>query len=308
MAWLFGNRHSKSTAATAVATKEREGKRRFFWLGERRHLANAPYVLPSDEREISRLDFQHYMLRYALRGNYASPIQHPTSILDVGSGTGRWAMEIAQLFPYANVIGTDLVEPKTESVNASLGNGLERRPENHAFVQANVMEGLPFADNSFDYVHMRLLLFAIPHTSWPAVTRELLRVTRPGGWVESVETGPQQDGGRAMDKIVAWITEASMRRGVDPLLGPRVAQFFADAGLRNMVTRELRLPVGAYGGRLGTMAAADVFGVISGVKPMVVAQGITDAASYDAAMAQAREDLDRVRCTLPFYIAFGQKG
>lgn len=303
MAWLFGKRRDRGV----VATKEREGRRRFFWLGERRHLANAPYVLPSDEREISRLDFQHFMLRHALRGNFAPPIQQPRSILDVGSGTGRWAMEIAQFFPQANVIGTDLVEPKMESVSASLGNGLERRPENYAFVQANVMEGLPFANNSFDYVHMRLLLFAIPHTSWPAVARELLRVTKPGGWVESVETGPQQNGGPAMDQLVAWITEASLRRGVDPLLGPHVASFFADAGLRNMVARDLHLPVGAYGGRLGNMAAADVFGVVNGVKQLVVAQGIADAASYDAAVAQARADLDRVRCTLPFYIAFGQK-
>lgn len=303
MAWLFGN----GRANRAARQTRRGGGRRFLWLGGRRHLADAPYVLPSDEQEISRLDFQHYMLRYALRANYAAPVERLTSILDVGSGTGRWAMEMAQIFPQANVIGTDLVEPKSESLSATLGHGLDQRPDNYAFVQANVMNGLPFADNQFDFVHMRLLLFAIPAASWPAVASELLRVTKPGAWVESVETGPQQNGGRAMDQIVAWITEASRRRGVDPLLGPRVAQFFAEAGLRDMVTREVRLPVGGYGGRLGNMAAVDVFGVVAGVKQLVVSQGLTDAATYDAAMAQARADLENGRCTLPFYLAYGRK-
>jgi ubiquinone/menaquinone biosynthesis C-methylase UbiE len=281
--------------------------RRFLWLGGRRHLANAPYVLPSDDQEINRLDFQHYMLRYALKGNYAAPVTNPASILDVGGGTGRWAMEMAQLFPNANVVSTDLVPPKSNEGVPSLGSGAERIPENYAFVQGNVFEGLPFADSSFDFVHVRLLLFAISKEKWPAVAREVLRVTRYGGWVESVETGPQRNGGPAMDSLVKWITEASLRRGVDPLLGPQIATYYADAGLMQQKTRDISLPVGRYGGRLGTMAEVDVFGVVGGIKQVVVAQGITDAPTYDAAMNQARADLDRFQCALPFYLAYGQK-
>lgn len=299
MAWLWGRRKRQQ----AGQIEEAGDDRRFLWLGERRHVADAPYVLPSDDQEINRLDFQHYMLRYALRGNYAAPLNRPASILDIGSGTGRWAMEMAQLFPSTNVVGTDLVEPKADS----LSNGIGKRPDNYTFVQGNILERLPFADGTFDFVHMRLLLFAIAKEKWPAVARELVRVTRPGGLVESVETGPQRDGGPAMDMLVQWITDASARRGVDPLLGPHVAGFLENAGLKSVVKREVLLPVGSYGGRLGTMAAADVFGVMTGVKQLVVAQGIADAAPYDAALAQVRIDLDRMRCTLPFYIAHGQK-
>ena len=298
MAWLLRRLWGRGVVV------EDDAPRLFRWLGGRRQLAGIPYVLPSDQEEINRLDFQHYMLRQALRGNYAAPLRAPASILDVGSGTGRWALEMAQLFPNAKVVGTDLVEPeaKAESVlgNASL-------PPNYTFVPGNILEGLPFPDNTFDFVHMRLLLFAIAAKQWPAVARELVRVTLPGGWVESVETGPQQNGGSAMETLVQWITEVSVRRGVDPLLGPRVASFFADAGLVNMQTRDVHLPVGRYGGRLGTMVEVDVFGVISGIKPHVVAQGIADAQSYDTMLEQARADLNTHRCTLPFYIAYGQK-
>ena len=302
MPWFFGRKNKKAGATQQVRRGEQ-----FLWLGERRHVANAPYVLPSDDQEVNRLDFQHYMLRYALRGNFAAPLREPRSILDVGSGTGRWAMEMAQLYPAANVVGTDLVEPKSETATASLGYGLDRHPENYAFVQGNVLEGLPFANGSFDFVHVRLLLFAVSADKWPALAREVLRVTAPGGWLESVETGPQRNGGPAMEALVHWITLGSQRRGVDPLLGPRIASYYRDAGASGMEVKEVDLPVGRYGGRLGSMAEVDVFGVIGGVKPLIVTAGITDGETYERAMTQARADLDQWRCTLPFYIAYGQK-
>ena len=300
MAWFF---RRKKAGAVAVAEPDTG---RFESIGGRRHMVDAPYVLPSDEQEVNRLDFQHYMLRAALKGNYAAPLGSPASMLDVGCGTGRWAFEMATIFPDANVIGTDLVAPRAET-GAGLGNGIDARPPNFAFVQGNVLERLPFPDNSFDFVHMRLLLFAVPAVRWPGVVRELIRVTRPGGWVESVETGAQQNGGPAMDRLVDWITQASTRRGIDPGLGPHVAEMMRDSGLVNMQARAEALPVGRYGGRLGNMAAVDVFGVVSGVKQLVVAQGIAQEPEYEATMQQARADLDRYQCRLPFYLAYGQK-
>jgi hypothetical protein len=74
-----------------------------------------------------------------------------------------------------------------------------------------------------------------------------------------------------------------------------------------MEVNEVDLPAGRYGGRLGSMAEVDVFGVIGRVKPLIVSAGITDGETYERAMIQARADLDRWRCTLPFYIAYGQK-
>ncbi|HUY78102.1 MAG TPA: methyltransferase domain-containing protein [Ktedonobacterales bacterium] len=304
--WFRRKDNGKGLGGVGTATA-RAGGERYEMVGERRHLADAPYVLPSDDQEINRLDFQHFMLRYTLRGNYAAPIQQPHSILDVGAGTGRWAMEMASLFPNANVVGVDVTPPPADRANASLGAGLDIRPENYAFVQGNILEGLPFADQSFDYVHQRLLLFAIPETAWPKVVAELARVTRVGGWIELVETGPQQHGGPAMDRIVDWITATSNRRGVNPLLGPQIGNFLRDARLGSVEARAITLPVGSYGGRVGKLAETDVFGVVGGVKALVVSQNLTTAEAYDDAMRVAREDLDRYRCYLPFYLAYGQR-
>ena len=171
----------------------------------------------------------------------------------------------------------------------------------------NVLNGLSFADGSFDFVHMRLLIFALPEAAWPKVIRELVRVTRPGGWIELVETGPQQNAGPAMEMLVQWITAASERRGVNPLIGPRVADFLAGSGAANVNRRDIALPVGEYGGRIGKMAETDIFSVMSGVKPLVVSQGIASDEAYTAALTQARADINRYRCTLPFYLSFGQR-
>ena len=283
------------------ASEAEAQKRRLETLGDRQHRADAPYVLPSDDQEINRLDFQHYMLRHILRGNYAAPIVNPRSILDVGSGTGRWAIEMATLFPQTNVLGTDINPSVPENAP---GVAL---PENLAFTPGNILEGLKFPDGSFDFVHMRLLIFAIPEARWPDVVRELVRVTRPGGWVELVETGPQQRGGPAMDQLVDWITQASVKRGVNPLLGPRVGDFLKMAGMANVTSRAISLPVGAYGGRVGRLAETDVFGVVGGVKGLVTSMGITTPEAYDDAMRQARADLNSYQCALPFYIAYGQR-
>ncbi len=147
MAW-FGKRRARNAQAAKVAGPARG---RFFLFGGRRYLNNESYFLPKDDTEINRLDFQHYLLRYMLRGNYAAPLQRVTSILDVGCGTGRWAMEMARLFPEANVIGLDLVAPPQDDAGSAQALG-ELRPENYVFMQGNVLDGLPWEDARQDHI------------------------------------------------------------------------------------------------------------------------------------------------------------
>ncbi|GER92156.1 hypothetical protein KDW_63180 [Dictyobacter vulcani] len=60
------------------------------------------HIFAKDANEIKRLDFQHFILRTALGGNYLAPIvamQKPHMILDVGSGTNLWAVKSVAFFP-----------------------------------------------------------------------------------------------------------------------------------------------------------------------------------------------------------------
>ncbi len=75
----------------------------------------------------------------------------------------------------------------------------------------------------------------------------------------------------------------------------------------DLLRRDVALPVGAYGGRVGRLAETDVMGVLTGVKGLVASQGIASGDDYDRAAQIAKTDLNRFQCTLPFYIAYGQR-
>jgi ubiquinone/menaquinone biosynthesis C-methylase UbiE len=266
-----------------------------------------PYLLPYDIEELNRLDFQHYMLRAALRGNYAAPIDNPSSILDVGSGTGRWAREMAVSFPNARVVGVDINLPPAEEKTP--GRADELRPSNYSSVSGNILEGLNFPDNSFDFVHQRALIAAIPHNSWPQVARELARLTRPGGWVESAEITGLAYGGQATTQLVDWLRATLARRGIDFADGGRGAAYLSDAGLVNVNQRTLSLPVGDAGGRVGKMLAADWFSLLEATSGFVIQAGLATPEQFTAFVSAARYELAAPQgaCVQPTYITYGQR-
>ena len=100
--------------------------------GEQVTTTKVPYLLAHDPAEQSRLDFQHVFLKGILQKNYLAPITDPSALLDVGSGTGRWAIEMAQAFPATRVTGID-VAPTVSSgaLNAQ-------------FVQHDILKVCPF--------------------------------------------------------------------------------------------------------------------------------------------------------------------
>jgi ubiquinone/menaquinone biosynthesis C-methylase UbiE len=268
----------------------------FTWLGGRRLYNRVPYVLPKDMSEVNRLDFQHYLLRQALRGNYSAPIQAPQTILDVATGTGRWTIEMAQVFPDARVYGVDLVVPE----HASL-------PANVSFQQANVLQELPFPSRSMSFVHQRLVYGAIPLSSWEPLIRDLARVTAPGGWVELVEGGLPQGEGGGMRTLVAWVQAMASKRGIDLEIGPRLGTWMNLAGLQDVTTREIRVPLGPHGGRVGQLCATDAFGVYEALKAPVVAAGIASAEDYDKAMDAWHFEVRNEQQWWPVYLAYGQR-
>lgn len=271
----------------------------------RRHAAGVPYALPQDTEEINRLDFQHYLLRHAFRGNFAVSLSNPRAILDVGCGTGRWAREMALAFPDARVAGVDIKAPPADAL-ASTG---EPRQGQFVFTAGNVLEGLPFPDASFDFTHMRLMFLAIPADRWEHVARELARVTRPGGWIELVEAGPEEQGGPDVDQLLAWGTEMLRRRGIDANYGRRIGELLRQTGLAHVRMRDLAIPLGAWGERVGVMMEADFFSGIRALEGPIAALGVASPADFQRtlAAAQAYVNTPKARCVAPFYIAWGQR-
>ncbi|GKU08721.1 unnamed protein product, partial [Fusarium langsethiae] len=85
--------------------------------GRRYHAFRAgTYLLPNDDKEQDRMDLVHHLYSLLLGGKlFLAPIPHePHRVLDLGTGTGIWAMDFADEYPSAEVIGTDLspIQPK----------------------------------------------------------------------------------------------------------------------------------------------------------------------------------------------------
>jgi len=269
----------------------------------RRLLADAPDMLPKDANEARRIEFEHHFLRTTLGGNYAAPITRAIAILDVGCGVGRWAAEMAALFPAAQVIGFDIVAPPPHA--------LDPVPPNYRFTRGDVLAGLPFPDASFDYTHMRLMYTALPAQRWPAIVRELARVTTPGGWIEALEgglpTNPTASPSSALTALSQWIAAAGVRRGVDLQVGAQIGAIMQRAGLVNITFRELYPPTGHESGRGAQMAAADAIALYEAFRTLVTVEGIVTPREYDEALLTARVELDQRGSVLPFYLAYGQR-
>ncbi|MGH2485989.1 MAG: hypothetical protein ACRDHE_08265, partial [Ktedonobacterales bacterium] len=65
MGWLAWRR-KRSAARTAKGASRRARPLRSL-LG-RQYLVEEPYFLAKDDQEINRLDFQHFLFRFALKG------------------------------------------------------------------------------------------------------------------------------------------------------------------------------------------------------------------------------------------------
>jgi SAM-dependent methyltransferase len=285
----------------------------FVLLDGRRYFAYAPYLLPTDDIEFTRQDFEHHLLRQALKSNVLAPIGQPQTILDVGLGTGRWALEIAAQFPSAGVFGLDITAPPTlqtiaRDLRMMSGDQAKSPLSNFSFVAGNILTQLPFANGTFDYVHMRFLNAAVPLARWRHVMSELVRVTRRGGWIEAVDTSwtPLQ-GGPATEQVFYWARIAGMVREINLQLAVWLGSLLLDSGLGNVTAPKLQFPMGHGGGRIGSMVAANAIAVAEAIQPWVVGYNIATQDAYTSALEALRTEVMERTCSYPLFVSYGQR-
>jgi SAM-dependent methyltransferase len=265
----------------------------------RRARATVPYLLPPHETEVDRLDLQHYAIRETIGGNYVAPIEDPRRILDVGTGTGQWAFDLCDEFPEAMVVGFDLAPSKPSA------------PSNYQLVRGNLFHGLPFTTGSFDFVHQRFMSTAIPAASWPATVVELTRVTRPGGLVELAEAQQNQwaPGGPPAERLVQLFDRLAADSGLDATgtVFASLDGYLRNAGLVDVERHEIGLPVGDWGGKVGTFMASAVRNLLRRMAPIVEERLGVPATEYLELLQAAIQDFERYRPLARFAVAHGRK-
>jgi SAM-dependent methyltransferase len=262
-------------------------------------LGGVPYPIPRHAGEVDRLDIQHYAFRGAVGKNYLAPIDRPRLVLDAGAGTGQWGFDLCDEFPNARVVGLDLVPSKP------------RRQPRYQTVRANLLRDLPFPDGRFDFTHQRLLFAAIPPPAWPALVRELVRVTRPGGWIELVE-GPalQFDReGPGMKRFAQLALVAATRLGLDgtSIVYRSLDTYLRDAGAEGVTRRVVALPVGQWGDRVGSMMATDFRVAWSSLAPVLAAAGALELQEVADLIDQVQREYEELEVSTSLAVAYGQR-
>ncbi|KAG8903540.1 hypothetical protein FRB99_003139 [Tulasnella sp. 403] len=117
---------------------------------------NQVYMLPADDAEQDRLDMQHRSLFHFVGGLFPWPervephlvssgAQRP-AVLDIGTGSGTWALEMGRRYPHADVVGIDLAPPLVD---------VNWIPDNCRFEIDDANLSMMHYASTFDFVHMR---------------------------------------------------------------------------------------------------------------------------------------------------------
>ncbi|KAL1971009.1 hypothetical protein VTN77DRAFT_2843 [Rasamsonia byssochlamydoides] len=198
------------------------------------------YLLPNDEDEADRLDMLHEMsLTIMDRKLFFAPIgDSPQRVLDLGTGTGIWAIDFGEQFPSAEVIGVDLSPIQPSLV-----------PPNVRFLIDDI-EAEWVYNKPFDFIHARYLMMSIK--DYKKLVQQAYNNTAPGGWVEFQDWDVRlrsEDGstkGTSIQQYYDVVRGAFFTTGYELDPGPKLEGWFRDAGFENIHVQKYIVPMGTW--------------------------------------------------------------
>ncbi|KAF2090208.1 S-adenosyl-L-methionine-dependent methyltransferase [Saccharata proteae CBS 121410] len=280
--------HSAFTSTFSSATDWRyENGRRYHSYDD------GTYHLPNDEEELDRLDLQHEMWRMTLKGAlYWSPIPETTqSVLDIGCGTGCWAIEFAETHPNATVVGTDLSPVQPDFV-----------PPNCSFLVDNAEKDWAFS-SKFDFIHARMLCMGMH--DWPHFLHQCWTNLQPGGWLELREIafpwGSVEDTPIEESPLLKWsdmVREGAARAGIDTVACLSFEDKLRDLGFIKIKKEHVQWPLtpwpkGSLEKKLGAYAQENLRSGLQGISMAVFCRhlGMTRD-EVELNLYEARKDMN----------------
>ncbi|KAI1428618.1 tam domain protein [Xylaria sp. FL1777] len=231
---------SESITSSVTAYREENGRTYHAY-------SDGSYHYPNDSLELERLDWQYICLKRLFNDkNYFAPWSQerpPKRVLDLATGTGMWAMEMAEEFESSTVIGTDLSPIQPEYV-----------PPNVHFYIHDATQISPLSQTG-----LKRLKFAIRMAlgAWENfeidVARKAFDHLEPGGWFEAQELLPTlgcDDGSMPDDyapNLLFNDLEDCARREQRPLdIAKTYKQGLINAGFVDVTEQVYKIPINGW--------------------------------------------------------------
>ncbi|KAL1979542.1 hypothetical protein VTN96DRAFT_5589 [Rasamsonia emersonii] len=277
--------------------------------GRRYHgFRDGSYLLPNDETESDRLDMVHEMVLTMMnRELFLAPIKNPQRVIDLGTGTGIWAMDFADRFPSAEVIGCDLSPTQPRLV-----------PPNLKFVVDDIEAEWGY-DVPFDFIHARYL--ALSMKNYPGLIKQCYRYAKPGGWVEFQDWNQypySEDGslkGTTFERYFNEMVGAFYKNGYEGSPGPHLEQWFREAGFVDIHVHKYRAPMGTwpkdpYYKKIGTwMMLQGDQAYEAGAMAVLTRNEAWSKEEVAVLAAKTKEDAHNrnIHALFDFYVVYGRK-
>ena len=218
------------------------------------------YMLPNDATEQDRIDQKYHSLNLVFDGKlFFAPIGKPTEILDIGTGTGIWAIDVADAYPNAKVTGTDLSPIQPTWVPPNVNFQVDDCQLDWTFkTKFDLIHTLCMTGCIKDWDHLFQQAFAYATYCQSSILKYLTdtasRATKPGGYIECQEISyvpSSQDGSlTAASVILQWHslqTEGVEKAGLDlTASGTLIKERMERVGYVNATIKELALPIGRW--------------------------------------------------------------
>ncbi|KAK1839291.1 methyltransferase domain-containing protein [Colletotrichum chrysophilum] len=172
---------------------------------------------------------------------FLAPVNHNKMhrILDVGTGTGTWAIEVADVFSHAQVIGNDLSPIQPEWV-----------PQNCKF-EIDDVESTWYMDAPFDFIHVRYMACSL--RDWPAFVGRVYDNLEPNGWAEFSDMSVLYacDDGTLTEEhaLMRWdrlFMQACDMLGREHSPGPKLEGWIRQESFTNVRCHHFKIPLGPW--------------------------------------------------------------
>lgn len=273
------------------------------WTSRESHnYPNSPYCLPADGHEKLRLDKQHNFIRDHICGGClilddTLTLKEGAIVLDLGTGSGAWASDMAGYVPAGvKIQGFDisnrLFPPNSHNLTFATGNVLDLP----AHLQSRV-----------SLAHQRLLIYALRRQEWSHAITSIKNTLIPGeGVIQLTEVlTPTDNPGAAQEKFQVMLSSIGRKRQLLLDCGEHLPALLDQAGFMHIAKKAIKVRLGSAGGVKGLKAAACRIGAFRGMRDSVLLDGgygiVSSPEEFDELLDGVMAEWETNECYATYY-------